>query len=393
MKKEIMKDVYEVGAAHPERRLFDSLIPLPDGTTYNSYVLYGSEKTVLFDTVDPEKTDILLQNLTELGVKKIDYIVTHHAEQDHSGSLPVIMSKFPEAQVLCSAKCRDFLVELLSIDQARIIPVEHDQQISIGGKTLHFMHLPWVHWPETIVTYVPEIKTLFSCDFFGSHYAGQSMFVENEDKIYLSAKRYYAEIMMPFRVNIKKHLEVLKNYQLDFICPSHGPVYKNAKFIIDAYRDWSSDAVKNEVLLPYVSMHESTKIMVEHLAGKLRTAGVVVKIHDLAKSDIGELAMDLVDAATIVVGTPAVLGGAHPLAAYAVFLVNALRPKTKHLSVIGSFGWGAKVVDQLSSMLPLVKAEIFEPVLIKGLPKKNDLELLDKLAATIVAKHNELKNA
>ncbi|MCK5472587.1 MAG: FprA family A-type flavoprotein, partial [Planctomycetes bacterium] len=182
----------------------------------------------------------------------------------------------------------------------------------------------------------------------------------------------------------------LKNFQIEIIAPSHGPVYKKPKFIMDAYKDWSSDAVKNEVILAYVSMHGSTAKMAEYFTAALIERGIGVKQFELSAVDIGKLAMAMVDAATIVIGSPTVLAAAHPLAAYAAFLANALRPKTKFASIIGSFGWGGKMVEQLASMIPNLKAEILEPVLSKGEPKENDFAALDRLADEILAKHKEL---
>ena len=174
------------------------------------------------------------------------------------------------------------------------------------------------------------------------------------------------------------------------ICPSHGPVYQNPKFIIDAYKGWISDNVKNQVVLPYVSMHGSTKKMADHLTDALISRGVEVKLFNIPKTDIGELAMALVDTATIVLGVPAVLAQAHPLGVYAAYLANALRPKAKFASVIGSYGWGSKMLETITGLLPNLKVEILEPVVIKGYPKEADLKSLELLADKIVEKHRSV---
>jgi flavorubredoxin len=248
-----------------------------------------------------------------------------------------------------------------------------------------------VHWPETIGTYLQEDKIFFPCDFFGSHLATSSLFVEDEAIVYESAKRYYAEIMMPFRTAIKGNLEKIKDLQIDIIASSHGPVYDNPQFIIDAYKDWVSDNVKNEVVLPYISMHDSTRKMVEHFVDALIERGITVKQFNLSVTDIGKLAISLVDAATIVLGSPTVLTGTHPKVAYAAILANALRPKTKFASIIGSYGWGGRMVEQITGLLGNLKVEILEPVIAKGYPKDDDFTALDKLADKILAKHKELK--
>ncbi len=388
--REIRPDVYAVGAIDWDARLFDRLIPLPDGTTYNSYLVKGSEKTVLLDTVDPEKTDVLMDNLFKCGIDKIDYVVAHHAEQDHSGSLPEILLLYPDAEVITNVKCKTMLTDLLGIDDGKFVIVEDGQTLSLGDKTLRFIYTPWVHWPETMATYLAEDKILFSCDFFGAHLASSSLFVDDEAVVYEAAKRYYAEIMMPFRKQVNANLEKLAALEIEMIAPSHGPIHNRPGFIIDAYKDWASDTVKNEVVIPYVSMHGSTAKMVAYFVDALIERGITVRQFELSAVDIGKLAIALVDAATVVIGSPTVLTGPHPLAAYAAFLANALRPKMKFVSIIGSYGWGGKMVEQLAAMLPNLKAEIIEPVLSKGLPKERELAAIDVLADKILAKHKEI---
>jgi len=387
--RQIKENIYAVGAIDWDARLFDRLIPLPDGTSYNSYLVKGSDKTALLDTVDLTKREVLIDNLSKAGVNRLDYIIAHHAEQDHSGSLAGILSLYPDAKVVTNPKCKGMLIDLLGIEDDNFVTVEDGQTISLGDKTLQFIYLPWVHWPETMGTYLKEDKILFSCDFFGAHLATSSLFVDDEAIVYESAKRYYAEIMMPFRRQINNNLAKLEPLEIKIIAPSHGPVHKRPNFIIDAYRDWASDTVKNEVVLPYVSMHGSTAKMVSYFADALIERGIAVKQFELSTVDIGKLAMALVDAATIVIGSPTVLIGPHPCAAYAAFLANALRPKTKFASIIGSFGWGSKMVEQLTSMLPNLKIEILEPVITKGFPKDNDFIALDRLSDEILTKHKE----
>ena len=391
--RQLKPNVYAVGAIDFDRRLFDQLIPLPDGTSYNAYLIKGSEKTALLDTVDPTKTEVLIDNLLAVGTDRIDYLVAHHAEQDHSGSIPDILLLYPDAKVVTNPKCKTMLIDLLNISEDRFITVDDGHFLSLGDKTLKFIYIPWVHWPETMGTYLQEDKILFPCDFFGSHFATSSLFVDDESVVYEAAKRYYAEIMMPFRAHINKNLEKIKTLEIDIIASSHGPVYDKPSFIIDAYKDWAGDNVKNEVVLLYVSMHGSTRKMVEHFADALIERGVTVKQFDLTVTDIGKLAISLVDAATIVIGSPTVLTAAHPAAAYAAILANALRPKAKFASIIGSYGWGGKMVEQITGLIPNLKVELIEPVVAKGHPKDNDFIALEKLADRILAKHKEIKIA
>jgi len=262
--RQLKSNIYEVGAIDWDARLFDRLIPLPDGTSYNSYLVRGNEKVALFDTVDPTKTEVLLAHLAELELDRLDYVIAHHAEQDHSGSLPDVLLTYPDAKVVTNPKCKSMLIDLLGIEDDRFITVEDGEVLLLGDKTLQFVYLPWVHWPETMGTYLKEDKILFPCDFFGAHLATSSLFVDDEAVVYESAKRYYAEIMMPFRRQINSNLAKLSDLDIEVIAPSHGPVHNRPEFIIDAYKDWVSDTVKNEVVVAYVSMHGSTDKMVSH---------------------------------------------------------------------------------------------------------------------------------
>ncbi|MHA1607154.1 MAG: FprA family A-type flavoprotein [Candidatus Freyarchaeota archaeon] len=388
--REVRKGVYWVGAIDWDRRLFDELIPLPDGTSYNAYVVKGSEKTALIDTVDPTMSNVLVTHLEELNVRKIDYVVVNHAEQDHSGTLPQILEAYPDAVVIATPKCKNLLMELLLVPEDRIRTVEDREEVSLGDRTLRFIHAPWVHWPETMLTYLVEDKILFTCDLFGSHLATSDLYVSDEATIYEAAKRYYAEIMMPFRNIIRKNLEKIKDLQIDVIAPSHGPIYDKPELILEAYKDWVYSPPKNIVVLPYISMHGSTKEMIDYFVGALIERGVAVKQFDLSRVDIGKLAMALVDAATIVVGSPTVLTGPHPKVVYAVYLANALRPKLRYASVIGSYGWGGKMLEQIKGLLSNLKVELLEPVIIKGRPKDGDFKELDRLADEIQEKHKEL---
>ncbi|VVC01164.1 Type A flavoprotein FprA [uncultured archaeon] len=384
---EIAQDVHWVGALHPDRKLFDSLIPLPHGTSYNSYLVRGSEKTVLIDTVDPSKAQELIVNLKTLGVKKIDYVIANHAEQDHSGSLPKILELYPAAQVVTNQACRQLLMDLLLIPKEKFIVIKDGEKLSLGSRTLEFMLTPWVHWPETMFTCLKEERILFTCDFFGSHSA-EGVFPKDKAALYDAAKFYYAEIMMPYAAFARKALQKAMLADAKIIAPSHGPVYTEPKFIIDAYNQWTSGN-GSDVVIPYVSMHGSTQKMAEYLAQALGKRKITAKLFDLSTGDLGAVASALVDANVLVLGTPAYITGPHPQAVYAAYLINATRPKLKAMAIIGSYGWGATTVEHLRDMLGDVNAEMLEPVFIRGYPKKEDFELLEKLADAIAEKEAE----
>lgn len=384
----IRNGIYAVGVQDWSRRLFDSLIPLPDGTSYNSYLIEGSEKTAIIDTVDPAFFEEYQANLA--GLKRLDYIITLHSEQDHSGSIPMLLELFPAAEVICSPKAKDLLVEHLLLDPAKLRAVEDNEVISLGDKSLRFIYTPWVHWPETMVAYLAEEKILFSCDFLGSHSASSEIYDNGDPAVLEAAKRYYAEIMMPFRTQIRSNLQKISPLEIELVAPSHGPIWNHPEIIVNAYEDWVSDKVQNKVVIPFISMHGSTAKMVDTLSKELIRRNVKVELFDLSVTDIGKLAMALVDAATIVIGSPTVHVGPHPVVAYAAILANAIKPKARFAAIIGSYGWATKVVDKLLGLVPNLQVEVLGAVLCKGEAKDPTKKELIALADLIANKHAEL---
>jgi flavorubredoxin len=383
--REVKPGIYWVGAVDWDRRLFDALIPLPEGTSYNSYLVRGGGKTVLVDTVDPTMTRVLLDNLRD--VDRVDHVVIQHVEQDHSGSLPAVLARYPEARVLCSPRAVDLIGTHLHLPADALKIVDDGEELTLGDKTLRFLHTPWVHWPETMSTYIVEEQVLLSCDFMGSHLATSDLF-GREEEVVPAAKRYFAEIMMPFRPAVRKNLDKVEALDLDVIAPSHGPLHGSPRVILEAYRDWVDGPPHNLVVIPYATMHGSTLALVEHLTGALIERGVKVQRFDLSSIDLGRLATLLVDAATIVVGTPTVQTNPHPTVMSALYLTAALRPKVRFLSLVATYGWASNVAETVISLTSGLKAEVIEPVLVKGYPRPEDLELLDGLAASIAEKHS-----
>ena len=390
--EKITDNIYWVGSQDYNRKTFDELVPLPEGTSYNAYFIRGAEKTALIDTDDPEFTHELLNNLKSLGVKRLDYIVANHAEQDHSGSIPRVLAAYPEAKVVTNAKCKSFLMDLLPVSEDRFLTITDRQTLDLGGITLEFILFPWAHWPETMLTFAREAKILFPCDLFGAHRADSRIILEKERQreIHDLAFLYFVEIMYPYRDIISRNFNKILDLAPAMIAPSHGPVHADPAYILKLYQEWMSPAVKNKVVIPYVSMHGSTKAMVLYLTDRLTEKGIEVKPINLSGSDTGKLAVAVADAATVVVGTCTVINGMHPMAAQAIYLYNLIKPKTKFVSIIGSYGWGSKVVEEIQAMLGNVKAEILPPVAAKGLPKAADFEALNRLADQIAESHRKI---
>lgn len=388
--QEIKNNVFYCGLNDEDRVIFDELIPLEHGTSYNSYLVVGSEKTAIIDTMYPPKSDEYLKNLDENGITKVDYLIANHGEQDHSGTLPKLIEKYPDAKVVTNPTCKTNLMEMLFIPEDRIMTIKNEEELSLGDKTLKFIFAPNVHWPDTMFTLIKEDNLLCTCDFLGAHYTFDDVFAVPSEELEKSAKRYYAEIMMPFRVMCKKYTKMIKDMNVDMILPSHGPVHKNPDYILDLYTDWTSDLGKNLVLLPYVSMYGSTEDMIDYLKSELAKHGIESIKHDIITDDLGNLAMALVDGTTIVLGTSMVVAGPHPASVNIAYIASILKPKAKFASFVGSYGWGGNLFGILGDILAKLRLDVIEPVMVKGKPTTDDFKKLDDMVQSIVEKHKSL---
>jgi flavorubredoxin len=224
----IKDDVYSLRANDWDRKLFDVLVPLPDGASYNSYLVKGGEKTALIDTVYPAKTAEFVAALKATGVETIDYVIANHAELDHSGSIPAVLRLFPNAKVVANARCWRMLGDVMRLDRGSFLEARDGGELSLGRKTLKFVFMPWVHWPETMGVFLGEHRIFFPCDFLGAHLASSEPAVGNPAEFEVAAKRYYAEIMAPYRVQCRSalalnHIELVGlrlSQQIEFISQS-----------------------------------------------------------------------------------------------------------------------------------------------------------------------------
>ncbi|MFW6231281.1 MAG: 2-oxoacid:acceptor oxidoreductase family protein, partial [Nanoarchaeota archaeon] len=391
--RDIVDNVVLVGVQEHELNLFDELMPLPKGTSYNSYIIKGSEKTALIDTVEPRHKDELLANIKAAGVEKIDYIISNHAEQDHSGSIPFILEHFPDAMIVCSDKAEELLLHEHNLDKEKLRIIKDRETLSLGDKTLEFLYAPWVHWPETMFTYLQEDKILFTCDFLGAHLAfDDEMWVKNKEQIEEPAKRYYAEIMMPFAKLITGHLKMLDEYELKFVAPSHGPIYDTPEIILDLYKDWTSDRVDKKIVITYVSMHGSTEEIVKHLEQDLKKDGLEVKTFHLTEEEPGAVVEELLNCSTLIMASPAYLGGLHPHIANFAFNINGFRPNIKIVGFINSFGWGSAAEKQLSDFTSNLHAAYAGSVVVEGFPRDEHYQKLAELSSRVKEMNENLDN-
>lgn len=385
----VCHNVLEVGASHPEREMFDAFMPIPMGTTYNSYLIIGEKANCLIDPVDPEKLHVLLDNLDQAGVENLDYIVCLHTEQDHSGTLPDLLKLWPDVKVVASKKVQELLNTHVHVPPERITVVKDDDRLELGGKTLRFHSIPFAHWPDNTMAYLEEDGILFSSDLFGSHYAAQEIFSTDSNDQRMAARQYYAEIMMPFRKQVAKHVAWVRELNPRHIAPAHGPIWYDPAKILQMYESWTSDEVRKKVVIGYVSMHGSVAAMVEKYALRLAQHGISVVTRNIAAHpdsltvEVGHIAADAVDAAGLVIASPTVVVGPHPSALYLAAVTNVLKPKTRYAQFLGSYGWASQAPQTIASALSNFKGELLEPVNIKGLPTDEEMEAVLAAADTM----------
>ncbi len=394
--QKITERVTQVGSMDPGLQFFDCLMPTPYGTTYNSFLVRGDEKTALIDPVQENTADQLLLNLQEMGVSKLDYIFSLHAEQDHAGAVRILLDRYPEAKIVAGAKVAEFLGVLLHVSLEDVMLVKEGDKIDLGGVTLECLPIPFAHWPDNTMFWMAEERVLFPSDLFGSHYSPDIPGRPDEAVRIEQSRTYFAEIMMPFRSHVKGYVEKVRALDPAIICAAHGPVWFEPDTILSEYERMVSDKTTRDVLIAYVSMHGSTGKMVRLLAKTLREEGVGVKLVDLgnARHDlrvpIGMVLTETVFAGALILASPAVLGGAHPLVAAMTMLIGGINPPVKLIGIAGSYGWGSQMVKQLEGLLGNHKAQRLEPLLVRGLPTKEDEEAIKAYALELATRMKAL---
>jgi len=397
----ISENILYVGVQHPDREMFDCLMPTPHGTSYNSFLVTGTQKTALIDTSDPEFLEVYVRKLLSLEINPPDYIVLLHTEQDHSGSISEVMKVFPTAKLVATSNVIKLMKTHLHISADSFLEMGEGDVLDLGGKSLTFYKIPFAHWPDNTMVFEKQSGILFSSDLFGSHYAFNKVFATDNHETRAAARAYYAEIMMPFSGQVRKYTEMVIALAPRMIASAHGPVWMNPTLILNKYMKWTGDRVNKAVVIPYVSMHGSCTVIMERLTWGLANKGISVLCRNLGDRpeslavETGNVLYDLVMAAAVVFVMPTVLGGPHPAGAYCALVVNAMHPKTRFIGLAGSYGWGTKIAGIFDSLTGgMKKTQRLDPLLFEGLPTEEDLlkvdEYADQLAAKILSLGDEL---
>ncbi|GHU55922.1 oxidoreductase [Clostridia bacterium] len=380
---QLLPNFYWTGSLDPELRVFDIIMETEFGTTYNSYVLRGTEKTVLFETSKAKYADEYINEVSQIvGIENIDYIVVNHTEPDHSGTVERLLELNPSIKIIGTAGAINFLKEITNKDFSAV-PVKTGDKLEIGGYTLNFIAVPNLHWPDSMFTYVPEIETLVTCDMFGSHYSSEKITneeIENPEG-YLRALRYYFDnIFGPFTKDVLFAVKKIEDLQIKLIAPGHGPVLtKNPREIVDTYAKWAEPAPKREkklVSIPYVSAYGYTRTLSEKITEGIRAAGDIdVESYDLVTADISKVYASLGAADGILFGTPTIVGEAlKPI----WDLTTSIFAKThggKIASAFGSYGWSGEGVPHIVERLRQLKFQVLgEGLRIRFKPSEANLQ-------------------
>ena len=367
------------------------------GTTYNAY-LVRDEKTALVDSVKASFGGKLLANIAALvDPAQVDFVVCNHGEPDHAGAMAEVMRALPQATIVTNKKCRDTLAAYHDTSGWEFQIVGTGDTLSLGRRTLSFLETPMVHWPDSMVTYVPEEKLLFSQDAFGQHYASSGRFDDETplEEVMAEAKTYYANIIMWAGKPIARALEAASKLDIALIAPDHGVIWRShADRILGAYQDWIVCRAQPKVLVAYDTMWHSTAQMAEALVEGATQAGVTAKLLALRASNITTLATEVLDAAVIAVGSPTLNGGMMPEVGAALTYLKGLRPTCKAGLAFGSYGWSKGGAKAVHDVLAEMKFELLrEPLECAYRPTPDVLEECRRTGAMLAARAREVAGA
>ncbi len=385
MQKLRLKDgITWIGSLDPNLRIFDIVMETEFGTTYNSYVVKGSEKTAIFETVKVKYFDEYLEKLkSEISLTDIDYIVVNHTEPDHAGSIEKLLDYAPQAKIVGSAAAIKFLQAIANREFHYEI-VDFSKTLSLGDKTLQFISAPFLHWPDSIYTYIPEDQTLITCDSFGSHYSFDDVLFSkmspDQLKDYKKALLYYYTMIMgPFKPHVLAAIDKIEDLTFDMICPGHGPVLdQNPRQIVDIYKEWSTEVnpnTKKTVVIPYVAAYGYTEQLAHRIAKGISDSGDIdVKLYDMVYSDKTEVMTEIRWADGMLFGTPTINGDALPPIWDLVMNMSPIVHGRKLAAAFGSYGWSGEGVPNIDGRLKALRLKLFAPGLrVNFKPSEDEL--------------------
>jgi flavorubredoxin/NADPH-dependent 2,4-dienoyl-CoA reductase/sulfur reductase-like enzyme/rubredoxin len=385
---EVKNDIHWVGALDPDLRVFDIIMYTPNGTTYNSYVVKGSEKVAIFETVKVQFFDQYIARLKSLDVdiNNIDYIVVDHTEPDHAGSVAKLLELSPNAKIVGSAPAIKFMHKIANTEFEAIV-VNDGDTISLGNKTLQFLSVPFLHWPDSIYTYVKEDKVLITCDSFGSHFCFEGVFddlipAEDHDRYMESLRYYYDCIMGPFKPYVLKAIDKIKDLEIDTICTGHGPILRTTPWdVVKLYKEWSTPASpredgKKKITISYVSAYGYTEQLAYKIAEGINSTGAYeIKVYNVINHDMKDIVADISDSDGILFGSPTIVSELLEPIRDVLSKLNPVIHGGKVAAAFGSYGWSGEAVPRIETRLEELKMKIYGPGLkINFKPSEEDLQ-------------------
>ena len=377
--KQITKDVFSVGVIDWNMRSFHgNTFITKNGVTYNSYLINDNEPA-LIDVVHKGFEDEFIKNILEIiSPEKIKHVILNHLEPDHSGAIEYMAKVLKNAKFYGTAKLKEGLLKYYDLN-IEINVVKTGDKINLGNNTLTFVEIPMVHWPDSMITYCPEKKVLFSNDAFGQHIATNKTFTDEigQDILWQEVTKYYANILWPLGPMIEKSINNLltMNLPIDFVAPSHGLVWRNnINKVIEKYLSWTKNEVKNKVVVVYETMWGSTQIMAREIVRALTNNNIEAKMFDIAKTDFAEVAYEMLEAKAFVIGS-----STHDnemlayIAGYMHFL-KGMKPKNRIAVSFGSFGWAGGAVKEIATNLSSFGIEVIDQISAKFKPNKEEME-------------------
>ncbi len=392
---QISKNVYWVGAIDWDIRNFHGY-STDRGTTYNAYLILA-EKVTLVDAVKANFRDELLARISSIiDPEKIDYIISNHAEMDHSGCLPDIIDIVKPEKVFASVKG----VEALDLHYGlkNITPVEDEGEIDLGNMKITCLETRLLHWPDSMVSYLAEDKILFSQDGFGMHLASNERFDDELDDyvLYYEAAKYYANILLLYSHIAAKVIKRIEDsgMEIETLAPDHGPVWRTKiPWIIDLYKKWSSRDLKRKAIIVFDSMWDSTRMMARAIEDGLTEGGVHVKVLNATSTSRAEVVTELIDAAALIVGSPTLNNHIFPTVADILTYIKGLKPKGLVGAAFGSYGWSGESVRVLNAWLEDMNVDLVgEGVRVQYVPKADDLEKCRQLGLDVAKRIENLPN-
>jgi len=374
-RKKIKPDIYWVGGIDWNIRNFHGYLT-PRGTTYNAYLI-KDEKITLVDTVKHYLFDEMLKRIQEIiNPSEIDYIISNHVEMDHSGSIPKLLKICPNAKVITSTRGEKGLLRHYK-KELNLQVVKSGDELNIGKRTLNFVHIPMVHWPDSMVTYIPSDKLLLPNDAFGQHIASSERFDDEIDWGILKeeAAKYYANIVMPYGGQVANALQALSTLDIDMIAPSHGIIWKShISDIIKQYEQWANNETENKAMIIYDSMWDSTEKIAHALKDGIEKEGLNVNIRNLKNTHISDIIKDILSTKLVLIGSPTLNNTMLPTMGSFLTYLKGLRPKNRIGFVFGSYGWGGQAVGEMEKYLRDLQWELpLESINLNYVPDEKEL--------------------